>query len=158
MTTPTIRDLELRTEDGLRLEAELAIDQHVATAGTVVLCHPHPQYGGSMRSIVISVLFAELPSAGYQCLRFNFRGVEHSEGAYDDGAGETLDAVAAVHKVAELHPDVACALAGWSFGGDIALSVTDALLKGWVAIAPPLRIRPPYAAAQDPRPKYFVLA
>ena len=158
MTTPTIRDLELHTEDGLRLEAELAVDEHVATAGTVVLCHPHPQYGGTMRSIVISVLFAELPSAGYRCLRFNFRGVERSQGTYDDGVGETLDAVAAVRTTADMHPGVPAALAGWSFGGDVALSVTEAVLAGWVAIAPPLRIRPPYAAAQDARPKYLVLA
>jgi len=158
MTTPTIRDLELHTEDGLRLEAELAVDEHVATAGTVVLCHPHPQYGGTMRSIVISVLFKELPSAGYRCLRFNFRGVERSQGAYDDGVGETLDAVAAVRTTADMHPGVPAALAGWSFGGDVALSVTEAVLAGWVAIAPPLRIRPPYAAAQDARPKHLVLA
>jgi alpha/beta superfamily hydrolase len=158
MTTPTIRDLELRTDDGLRLEAELAVDEHVATAGTVVLCHPHPQYGGTMRSIVISVLFAQLPSAGYRCLRFNFRGVERSQGAYDNGVGETLDAVAAVRTTADMHPGVPAALAGWSFGGDVALSVTEAVLTGWVAIAPPLRIRPPYAAAQDARPKYLVLA
>jgi alpha/beta superfamily hydrolase len=158
VTTPTIRDLELRTEDGVRLEAELAVDEHVETAGTVVLCHPHPQYGGTMRSIVISVLFAELPSAGYHCLRFNFRGVERSEGAYDNGVGETLDAVAAVRTMAESNPNGPLALTGWSFGGDIALAVTDAVLTGWVAIAPPLRIRPPYAAASDPRPKYLVLA
>jgi len=158
VTTPTIRDLELRTEDGLRLEAELAVDEHVATVGTVGLCHPHPQYGGTMRSIVISVLFAELPSAGYRCLRFNFRGVEHSEGTYDDGVGEALDAAAAVHKIAELSPSVPSALAGWSFGGDVALSVTDPVLTGWVAIAPPLRIHPPYAAAEDARPKHLVLA
>ncbi len=158
MTTPTIRDLELRTEDGVRLEAELAVDEHVETAGTVVLCHPHPQYGGTMRSIVISVLFAELPSAGYHCLRFNFRGVERSGGAYDNGVGETLDAVAAVRTMAESNPNGPLALTGWSFGGDIALAVTDAVLTGWVAIAPPLRIRPPYAAASDPRPKYLVLA
>jgi alpha/beta superfamily hydrolase len=158
MTTPTIRDLELRTEDGLRLEAELAVDEHVDSVGAVALCHPHPQYGGTMRSIVISVLFAELPSAGYRCLRFNFRGVERSEGAYDDGMGETLDAAAAVRALANLTPATPLALVGWSFGGDIALSVIDAAVTGWIAIAPPLRIRPPYAAALDQRPKHLVLA
>ena len=155
---PTIRDLAVGTEDGVRLEAELAVDEHAAPAGAVVLCHPHPQYGGTMRSIVISVLFGELPSAGYKCLRFNFRGVEGSEGAYDGGAGETLDAEAAVRTLAEVTQSAPIALAGWSFGGDIALSVTDPVLAGWVGIAPPLRIRPPYAAASDPRPKHLVLA
>ena len=57
----------------------------------MVLCHPHPQHGGTMRSIVIGALFGALPHVGVTCLRFNFRGVERSEDAYDDGHGEQLD-------------------------------------------------------------------
>jgi alpha/beta superfamily hydrolase len=149
--------ITFRTADGLALEGE-----YVAGAGspaaTVVLCHPHPQYGGSMRSLVISVLFAELPPAGYSCLRFNFRGVERSQGAYDNGQGEAVDVVGAIDAAQLAAPDLPVALVGWSFGGDMALSVDDARVAGWVAIAPPLRIRPPYAAATDARPKHLVLA
>jgi len=104
------------------------------------------------------VLFAELPEAGYACLRFNFRGVEGSAGAYGDGEGEQLDALAAVQALAERVPDVPLALTGWSFGGDVALAVVDPLLAGWVAIAPPLRILPSYPASTDPRPKQLILA
>src|SRR5687767_6561224 len=74
----------ITTDDGLTLEAELAPADRTPRAG-MVLCHPHPQYGGSMRSLVISALFDALPAAGVTCLRFNFRGVENSEGFYDEG-------------------------------------------------------------------------
>jgi alpha/beta superfamily hydrolase len=151
------RPITIRTADGLALEGELVAGGATPTAA-VVLCHPHPQYGGSMRSLVISVLFAELPAAGYSCLRFNFRGVEGSQGAYDHGRGETADVVGAIDAVDVVAPGLPVALVGWSFGGDMALSVDDARVAGWVAIAPPLRIRPPYAAATDARPKHLVLA
>ncbi len=153
----TVHELALTTEDEESLEAELA-----STGGTppiaVVLCHPHPQYGGSMRSLVISVLFAELPAAGYPCLRFNFRGVEGSSGAYAEGAGESLDVVAAIATMARTVPGVPIALVGWSFGADISLGVADPRIAGWVAIAPPLRFRASFAAATDARPKHLVLA
>jgi alpha/beta superfamily hydrolase len=147
----------LRTADDLVLEGELAPATTAAT-GAVVLCHPHPQYGGTMRSLVISVLFGELPAAGYTCLRFNFRGVEGSGGEHDHGRGEALDVVAAIDALQAAVPELPIALAGWSFGGDLALSVDDARVTGWIGIAPPLRIRPPYAAATDARPKHLVLA
>ena len=71
----------LHTRRRSRLEAEFAPRPAPRAAAAVVLCHPHPQYGGTMRSIVISALFDALPATGYACLRFNFRGVEGSGGA-----------------------------------------------------------------------------
>ena len=153
MSTPT----KFRAEDGVELEAELA-PAAGAPSVAVVLCHPHPQYGGTMRSLVISVLFAELPAAGYPCLRFNFRGVEGSGGAYSKGAGESLDVSAAIDTMSDAIPHVPIALVGWSFGADMALGVADTRLAGWIAIAPPLRFRSTFAAATDPRPKHLVLA
>jgi alpha/beta superfamily hydrolase len=153
--------LTLTTRDGVTLEAELAIgsDGEVAQAG-VVLCHPHPLHGGTMRSIVISALFGALPDAGITCLRFNFRGVEASGGVHGDGDGERLDAVAAIDELAaRLPPGVPLVLAGWSFGGDVALSVHDPRLAAWLAIACPLRyVRDQDVLAQDPRPKLLALA
>jgi alpha/beta superfamily hydrolase len=144
--------------DGVALEAELARPDAPVRAG-VVLCHPHPQYGGSMRSIVIGALFGALPSAGVVCLRFNFRGVEASTGAFDGGRGEREDvraAIAALH--AELPPDVPLLLTGWSFGADVALSVHDAPISAWLAIAPPLRFAELGDLPTDPRPKLVALA
>jgi alpha/beta superfamily hydrolase len=125
-----------------------------------VLCHPHPQFGGNMRSIVTSALFAALPAAGVACLRFNFRGVEGSEGTYTGGFRETDDVVAAIVALDEaLGPRVPRLLAGWSFGGDVVLSVHDRRVAGWFAVAPPLRFAARVGpVAADPRPKLIVLA
>jgi uncharacterized protein len=148
------------TSDGLTLEAEYAPARSGHPRAAAVLCHPHPQYGGSMRSIVTGALFDALPEQGVACLRFNFRGVENSEGTHSGGTDEPLDVVAALDVLAsEVHPSVPIALAGWSFGGDMALSVDDARLAGWVAIAPPLRFTASTGrVASDPRPKLLLLA
>jgi alpha/beta superfamily hydrolase len=148
------------TSDGVTLEAEFAPARGAHATAGVVLCHPHPQFGGTMRSIVVSALFEALPEHGVACLRFNFRGVEGSEGAWAEGENEPLDVLAALDVLEdELHPSVPLALVGWSFGADMALSVTDPRLIGWVAIAPPLRFSANVSVAgADPRPKLLVLA
>jgi alpha/beta superfamily hydrolase len=149
----------LQTSDGLTLEAEWADAAGGSAHAIAVLCHPHPQYGGTMRSIVTSALFEGLPRAGISCLRFNFRGVEGSEGAYSEGRDEPRDVVAAIDAVADVRLPVV--VVGWSFGADMALTIDDERLAAWVGIAPPLRFRPgsDYAAvAADARAKLLVLA
>jgi hypothetical protein len=147
------------TSDGLTLEAEVAVADGTARAATV-LCHPHPQFGGTMRSIVIGALFDALPPAGVTCLRFNFRGVEGSEGFHDNGRGEQLDVVAAIGTLdAQVDASLPMLLAGWSFGGDLALATVVDRVAGWFAVAPPLRSAPDFSAgARDPRPKLLALA
>jgi alpha/beta superfamily hydrolase len=152
--------IALTAADGVMLEAQLAAPVGgSAPRAAMVLCHPHPQFGGSMRSLVISALFEALPAAGIECLRFNFRGVEGSAGEYTSGDAERLDALAAVDLLATRRPGVPLVLAGWSFGADIALSCLRPSIAGWLLIACPLR----YATeldrvADDARPKYVVLA
>jgi alpha/beta superfamily hydrolase len=146
--------------EGSVLEAELAAATGGAPRAGMVLCHPHPQYGGTMRSIVIGALFAALPATGVTCLRFNFRGVEGSTGTWDEGRSEQADARAAVAALAsELPPAVPLILAGWSFGADMALSVLDPAVAAWLAIAPPLHYVDTFdRLAADPRPKLLALA
>jgi alpha/beta superfamily hydrolase len=148
----------LVTDDGVDLEAEL-VTVADARAGAV-LCHPHPQYGGSMRSMVTSALFEALPAAEVTTLRFNFRGVEGSGGTWDGGNLERVDVEAAIAAVAPELPDGApLVLVGWSFGADMALSVRDPRVAGWVAIAPPLRFAHDLAGLEaDTRPKLVLLA
>ena len=148
----------LVTEDGHELEAELATADDARVA--MVLCHPHPTYGGTMRSIVIGALFAALPAAGVTCLRFNFRGVGGSGGAFDEGRGERLDVAAAIDALAEQPGGTRpLLLTGWSFGADVALSVLDPRVAAWLAIAPPLRfLADPEGVGADPRAKSLVLA
>jgi len=157
-----VREITLHTDDGLVLAGELAPVPTIEPArAAAVLCHPHPQFGGTMRSIVISALFEALPGLGVACLRFNFRGVEGSEGAYADGREEPLDVVAALDAAERAAVGGPLVLVGWSFGADMALAIDDARLAGWVGIAPPLRFRPEQAydaVGRDPRPKLLVLA
>ncbi len=151
--------LELTTADDVKLEAELSTPPSDTRCG-MVLCHPHPQYGGTMRSIVISALFDALPPQGVACLRFNFRGVEGSEGTHDAGNLERVDAETAVDALTErMPPEMPLILAGWSFGADMALSVRDPRLTGWLAIAPPLVVvHDVNGLGADPRPKMLALA
>ena len=154
---PDVLDLRIETDDGILLEAELALPDRPAAG--VVLAHPHPAHGGSMRSLVTSELFAALPAAGIAVLRFNFRGVEGSGGEHGGGEPERSDVRAAVHTMAGRVPNVALVVSGWSFGADVSLAIDDPAIDGWFAIAPPLRILTPdlLVAAADPRPKVLAV-
>jgi len=155
----------LRTADGIDLEAELAMatapppGPHGPRSLAVLLAHPHPAQGGSMRSLVTSELFRAMPAAGVTALRFNFRGVEGSGGAHGGGLAEHLDVEAGIAHLASVVPRATLVVAGWSFGADVALTVVDPRLSGWFLIAPPLRVVPleSMLAGADPRPKRLVI-
>lgn len=151
-----IASVPLVTNDGVTLEAEVSDAED--ERARIVLCHPHPLHGGTMRSLVISELFRVLPLAGITCLRFNFRGVEGSEGSYDGGDAERRDVRAALGYVAAV-ASAPCFVVGWSFGADVALSAREPEVAGWIGIAAPLRYTHDLdALARDPRPKLLVLA
>jgi len=150
-----IEPVKLQTSDGLVLEGELCVPDEARAA--TVLAHPHPQFGGNMRSIVIGALFDALPAAGVAALRFNFRGVEGSEGSYDEGHGERNDVVAGLDLLYEIAEGLPLLLAGWSFGADVSLAVTDERATAWFTVAPPLRRPDDLQAAHDPRPKLVVV-
>ncbi|MCX7621756.1 MAG: hypothetical protein N2037_13040 [Acidimicrobiales bacterium] len=149
------RPLWLTTRDDVTLEAETTLPD--APWVSVVLAHPHPLYGGSMRSLVISELFRLLPQWGLAAVRFNFRGVEGSGGQHGGGRAERLDVEAAIEATAATVPGSPIVLAGWSFGADVAATVLDPRISGWFLIAPPLRVLPDeaFVAASDPRPKHL---
>ncbi|HJV71305.1 alpha/beta hydrolase [Ideonella sp.] len=86
--------------------------------GVAVVCHPHPQHGGTMDNKVAQMLARAFVQLGYRAVRFNFRGVGGSEGHWDDGRGEIDDALAVV--AAQRDASLPLALAGFSFGGYVA--------------------------------------
>lgn len=86
-----------------------------------VICHPHPVYGGTMTNKVVHMLAKAFNELGVPAIRFNYRGVGASHGAYDEGRGETLDTLAVVRWAHERWPNAALWLGGFSFGGAIAL-------------------------------------
>ena len=61
-----------------------------------LICHPHPQFGGTMDNKVVQTLAKSFAELGFATMRFNFRGVGKSEGVFDEGIGETEDAAAAL--------------------------------------------------------------
>ena len=93
-----------------------------ATCVTAVLCHPHPQFGGTMNDPVLGALEFALLSSGISSLRFNLRGVGGSEGKYGVGVGEIDDVVAITTWVRERSVGERIILVGYSFGGAVALS------------------------------------
>ena len=103
------------------LEALVEDPGGAAPAACMVVCHPHPLHGGTMQNKVVTTLARCAEERGMPSLRFNFRGVGASAGAFDEGRGETDDALAAVATARQRWPDAALWLAGFSFGGYIAL-------------------------------------
>ena len=103
------------------LESLLEEPEDRAPAEAAVVCHPHPQHGGTMHNKVVYRLARALRSAGAVVLRFNYRGVNLSEGRYDHGVGEVEDARAALAWLRERYPDLPYTLAGFSFGARVAL-------------------------------------
>ena len=97
----------------------------VPTRGLAVVCHPHPLQGGTMDNKVVTTIARALTQRGWRVVRFNYRGVGASAGAWDEGRGEVDDALAviAAHRVAG-EPLV---LGGFSFGGFIAASAAARL-------------------------------
>jgi alpha/beta superfamily hydrolase len=147
------------TSDGLVLQADLGLpDPDTPIVASMVVAHPHPQYGGDRSNTVVDSLFRTLPRAGVAALRFDFRGVGTSEGVHDGGRAERLDVVAAIDRLLRAAPDVPLVLGGYSFGALVALDVADPRAAGWFAVAPPLAMAPaiPLAAA-DARPKHVVV-
>ena len=92
--------------------------------GTVVVCHPHPQHGGSLDNKVVATVARAFVQCGWRAVRFNFRGVGGSAGAWDEGRGEIDDALAVVTAMAD--PAQPLALAGFSFGGYVASHAASA--------------------------------
>lgn len=87
----------------------------------VLLCHPHPKHGGTMHNKVVYRMARAFRANGCVVLRFNFRGVNLSEGEYGHGAGETEDARTALSWLRERYPDLPYTLAGFSFGSRVIL-------------------------------------
>ena len=122
------------------LEAVLEVPAGHEGARVALVCHPHPLFGGTMQNKVVHMTARALQECGIATLRFNFRGVGASEGVFDDGEGETGDALAATDWLTARYPDAGLILAGFSFGSFIAYRVaTERPAERLVTIAPPLR-------------------
>jgi hypothetical protein len=119
---------------------EVAADGSDAPRMVAVIAHPHPLYGGSMDNKVVTTLARAFAEAGAATLRFNFRGVGATEGKHDEGRGETDDMLRVVEHAIETWPQLPVVLAGFSFGGSVALRASGRVdFERLVLAAPGLR-------------------
>jgi len=125
-----MESVPLTTSDGHDLAADIASPGGETIAG-VVVCHPHPQYGGNRFNPVVDALFRHLPTRGFTALRFDFRA------AFDGGVRERHDVVAALDALAD-RGVAPLFVAGYSFGAAVALNTADGRIAAQVAVAPPL--------------------
>lgn len=100
-----------------------------APLATLVVCHPHPQGGGTLDNKVVQTVARAGLQLGCRTLRFNFRGVGGSEGSWGEGRGEIEDALAAIAAARALEGAAGAPLwlAGFSFGGYVAASAAARL-------------------------------
>jgi alpha/beta superfamily hydrolase len=134
-----VTTVTFRTEDGLTLEGELRAPDG-PPRGTAVICHPHPEHGGSKDHPLLWAIRNELAANRGLCvLTFNFRGIMGSEGEHTGGVEETKDARAAVDRVRR-EAGGPTVMVGWSFGANVALrhAVTDDRIAAVALVGLPL--------------------
>jgi len=119
---------------------EAAVDTSAAVAAAVaVICHPHPQQQGTMQNKVVTTVARAFTHLGATAVRFNFRGVGGSAGAYAGGDGERDDALAVVAWSRTRWPGRRLYLGGFSFGAAVALAIAARVApSGLMTVAPPI--------------------
>jgi hypothetical protein len=133
------------------IEIACAVPAHpVAVA---VVAHPHPLFGGTMDNKVVTAVAKAFADAGAATFRFNFRGVGASEGRHDEGRGETDDFLEVAAHAARAIGELPLWLAGFSFGGGVALRASGRVDFGHlVLVAPALRRITGHGLGEPPDP------
>jgi hypothetical protein len=141
-----------------RLEAILEEPEEREPMEAALVCHPHPQHGGTMHNKVVHRLARGLRKAGCVVLRFNFRGVNLSEGEYGHGIGETDDARTALWELRNRYPHLPVLVGGFSFGSRVALrlAASDPGLTRVIAAGFPTKYPNREFVYEVGIPKFFV--
>ena len=109
--------------------------------GIALVAHPHPQQGGTLDNKVVQTLAKTFFALGYASVRFNFRGVGQSAGTFDDGVGETADALGALAYAKGRFGDIPVILAGFSFGSYIQTRVAATIAAERMVLVGPAATR-----------------
>src|SRR6266516_3805655 len=124
--------------EGILKPEETGVIPHYAA----LVCHPHPLGGGTMHNKVVFKVAQVLQALGMPTLRFNFRGVGHSTGTYDEGRGEMDDVRFALEFLSRRYPGLPVILGGFSFGAYVALRVAaiDDRVQAMIGLGVPARM------------------
>jgi alpha/beta superfamily hydrolase len=144
----------------LFLEGILAIPEGAGPFPAVIVCHPHPLYGGSMDNNVVCSLSETLTQALLASFKFNFRGVGGSQGEFGQGIGEREDVEAAISFISTVKEvdSKRIGLAGYSAGAGFALPVgfNDDRIKALAAVSPPIPMFDFDFLKSCPKPKLLI--
>ena len=113
--------------DGPTGAIETIVEWPENPCGIALVCHPHPLFGGTNENKVVHTLAGTFTRLGYAVLRPNFRGVGTSQGAHDDGQGETEDMLVILDEARHIFGELPVVLAGFSFGAYVQTRVAQAL-------------------------------
>jgi len=142
------------------LEGILIIPEGAGLFPAVIVCHPHPLYGGSMDNNVVSSLSKTVTQASLASFKFNFRGVGRSQGEFGRGIGEREDVEAAISFISTVKEvdSKRIGLAGYSAGAGFALPIgsNDARIKALAAVSPPLPMFDFDFLKSCPKPKLLI--
>jgi alpha/beta superfamily hydrolase len=141
-----------------KLESLLEEPEEGEPREAVVVCHPHPLHGGTMHNKVVYRLARGLRQAARVVVRFNFRGVNLSEGTHDHGAGEVEDARFILEWLRDRYPDLPWSLAGFSFGARVILKLGCEVVgaRRMIAVGYPTRHPPIPGLQTSPTERVFL--
>ena len=141
-----------------KLEALLEEPEHDEPREAILVCHPHPRHGGTMHNKVVYRIARGLRKSGAVVLRFNYRGVNLSEGEYAHGVGEVEDARVALGWLRSRYPALPSSLAGFSFGSRVVLRLgcLDPEVARVVAVGFPTKYPEVEYVQMCSRPKIFI--
>ena len=144
----------------LSLEGIVAIPEGTGRSPAIIICHPHPLYGGSMDNNVVCGLSETLTQASFASFKFNFRGVLGSQGEFGQGIGEQEDVKAAISFIITLKEvdSQRIGLVGYSAGAGFALPVgsSHGRIKALAAASPPLNMFNFQFLKRSPKPKLLI--
>jgi alpha/beta superfamily hydrolase len=139
-----------------RLEALLEEPEDAVPTEAALVCHPHPSHGGTMHNKVVYRIARGLRGTGAVVLRFNYRGVNLSEGTYDEGEGELADARVALDYLRRRYPALPFSVAGFSFGSRIALRLGCGIARRVIAVGFPAAYKDKASLDTCTTPRIFI--
>jgi uncharacterized protein len=138
LTTPGEHDITLQGLQGA-LEGRWQSPTNLTSEAVLIICHPHSLHGGSMNNKVVTSIARAARDLGLRSLRFNMRGVGHSEGEFAHGQGECDDLLAVIAWLSKQPSITKVALAGFSFGSYVSYAAAcQTPVEFLISVAPPV--------------------